>query len=206
MSNNETPAGDTRKCPHCAEWIKSEAVVCRYCGRDVTPTVKADTEAQATSESDPPEETSTSKRKPWLLLAVLGAGVAVAVGVIVIVALTRSPYGVPEVDAVAETWEEAGPEFRKDTCNSGLAVRDVGNATLEANPNAFLDDDVYEAANWFLKSGIGGIGLYLILERGVYVSSEYTLESEAELKREFEEEFDTTYLGRVEPVPDPCVD
>jgi hypothetical protein len=26
-----------RKCPHCAEIIKSAAVVCRYCGRDVAP-------------------------------------------------------------------------------------------------------------------------------------------------------------------------
>ena len=61
MSDNETPAGDTRKCPHCAEWIKSEAVVCRYCGRDVTPTVTADAEPPATSESETPEETSTGR-------------------------------------------------------------------------------------------------------------------------------------------------
>lgn len=30
-------AGDTRKCPHCAELIKAEARVCRFCGRDVEP-------------------------------------------------------------------------------------------------------------------------------------------------------------------------
>jgi hypothetical protein len=31
--------GDSRKCPHCAEIIKAEAKVCRFCGRDVEPAV-----------------------------------------------------------------------------------------------------------------------------------------------------------------------
>lgn len=27
--------GESRKCPHCAEIVKAEAKVCRYCGRDI---------------------------------------------------------------------------------------------------------------------------------------------------------------------------
>jgi len=29
--------GDRMRCPHCAELIRSEARVCRFCGRDVVP-------------------------------------------------------------------------------------------------------------------------------------------------------------------------
>lgn len=32
----ETSNAGNKKCPHCAEWIKAEANVCRFCNRDVT--------------------------------------------------------------------------------------------------------------------------------------------------------------------------
>lgn len=46
---DRTPAASDRraieagnlKCPHCAEWIKREARVCRFCSRDVEPVARS---------------------------------------------------------------------------------------------------------------------------------------------------------------------
>jgi len=42
VSRNESKAekrsiqsGELKKCPHCAELVKREAVVCKHCGRDL---------------------------------------------------------------------------------------------------------------------------------------------------------------------------
>jgi len=33
IDNKAISSGDSKKCPHCAELIKSEAKICRYCSK-----------------------------------------------------------------------------------------------------------------------------------------------------------------------------
>lgn len=70
---------DTKQCPYCAETIKAEAIVCRYCERDLTEKV--------TQETAEEEERSGGGR----MLILLG-GLALVIGALLPWASMTAPF------------------------------------------------------------------------------------------------------------------
>ena len=130
---------DGRKCPWCAEIIRREAVVCRYCGRAVEPVDQSSTSSVAR------RGLIGEPRPPMEILQRVGLAAALFVGLIVVLVLISSVIGqsgstVPKQAASAAKpasvdqalWREQPDGTRK--LNLALMCAGALQSALEGEP------------------------------------------------------------------------
>lgn len=148
-------ASGGRKCPHCAEIIRPEANVCRFCGRDVEPAPPAASlYAHLPSYHDPAESAGSAlsaKSGAWQTPAVVAA---VVVGVFLIIGV------VGRYSSAASSSGSAAPmSAAEDPAASATAAADQAPVEADAQLTGPEENAVRSAKQYLSLSGFSREGL-----------------------------------------------
>lgn len=123
---------DSVRCPHCAEIVRREAKVCRFCGRDLP---------APTTPAVPPRAAYGGSRRAWLAIGIVAAAMVTAAVVIFLMAEGGSDTSPPSNDTSASALAQTAA----DDANAAAATAPAPGAA-KTTPAPAADRDATNAA------------------------------------------------------------
>jgi len=171
LNEDKISTGDSKKCPFCAEIIKAEAMVCRYCGRELAEAKEVDWIVKKYTQEKKEELAANQEKKklPGFEVFVVIIVLLVLIGSIIVERLSNDIDSEQEITQT-ETTNSAKPKHALNKTQKDIMFKMIEDGYLRVNAQmnrAEIHLPLWEEMNYSIKEDFcAGLAIYVGNEKG----------------------------------------